>query len=108
MDCDFGDIEEGAENKNVIPIMAIQKPDRSIIHGSLAKFRLGKIISKHIIIEVFSFAGFRNKITQMIGSQSTKFRDFLKINRNLFMNVCKDNFIVDKNYIQSLLINSEI
>lgn len=80
------DIEISDDEIHQIPIMKIKWTKRSKFHRSLAKFRLGKIINKHIIFEVLSYAGSKTVIIDLIGKSCKTYRSLLVINKILFYN----------------------
>jgi len=55
-----------------------------------AKFRLGKLVSKHLIVEVLAFAGPRQKVGELLVAASRMHRSLLQAENSLmFMNITK-------------------
>jgi hypothetical protein len=55
-----------------------------------AKFRLGKLVSKHLIVEVLAFAGPRQKVGELLVAASRMHRSLLQAQISLmFMNITK-------------------
>jgi len=55
-----------------------------------AKFRLGKLVSKHLIVEVLAFAGPRQKVGEFLVAASRMHRSLLQAENSLmFMKITK-------------------
>ena len=55
-----------------------------------AKFRLGKLVSKHIILEVLAFSGPRQKVGELLVAASRMHRSLLQAENSLmFMTITK-------------------
>jgi hypothetical protein len=55
-----------------------------------AKFRLGKLVNKHIILEVLAFAGPRQKVGELLKAASLMHRSLLEAeNYLMFMTITK-------------------
>ena len=55
-----------------------------------AKFRLGKLVSKHLIVEVLAFAGPRQKVGELLVAASRMHRSLLQAeNYLMFMTITK-------------------
>jgi hypothetical protein len=55
-----------------------------------AKFRLGKLVNKHIILEVLAFAGPRQKVGELLVAASRMHRSLLQAENSLmFMTIIK-------------------
>ncbi len=55
-----------------------------------ATFRLGKLVSKHIILEVLAFSGPRQKVGELLVAASRMHRSFLQAeNYLMFMTITK-------------------
>ena len=55
-----------------------------------AKFRLGKLVSKHIILEVLAFSGSRQKVGELLVAASRMHRSLLQAENSLmFMTITK-------------------
>jgi hypothetical protein len=55
-----------------------------------AKFRLGKLVNKHLIVEVLAFAGSRQKVGELLVAASRMHRSLLQAENSLmFMKITK-------------------
>ena len=57
-------------------VLDLQTSSRTAIHIS-PKFRLGKILSKYLIIDIISYSGFLESATQLLSQSSVSLKRLL-------------------------------
>jgi hypothetical protein len=80
----------------------------------IAKYKLGKIKNKYLILEVLSFAGHTGQIAHLLYSSCKNLRLLIKDNYGIFINILKKfeaitistfSGLLCKNYIQGKYLN---